>query len=150
MRGRGAGRVVADPAGHDAVGAAPPDDRDQPAAVTGDEQLGDRASAHTGYVDGAGGTVLDHDHAGAPGTAVEDPDPVAVVPARRCEVDGAPGETSTTGTIRLRGRTRALVSSPLDLSEVYGVSGRVVVDLTRPERTVPDLPRGLTSLTYPG
>jgi hypothetical protein len=69
---------------------------------------------------------------------------------RTLSVDGAPGETSPGGTIRLRGRTRALVSSPLDLSEVYGVSGRVVVDLTRPERTVPDLPRGLTSLTYPG
>lgn len=69
---------------------------------------------------------------------------------RTLSVDGAPGETSLGGTIRLRGRTRRLVSSPLELSEVYGVAGRTVVDLTRPERTVPDLPRGLASLTYPG
>jgi hypothetical protein len=69
---------------------------------------------------------------------------------REVSVDGAPGEISTGGTIRLRGRIRVLVSSPVDLSEVYGLDGRTVVDLTRLERSVPPLPRGLTSVTYPG
>lgn len=69
---------------------------------------------------------------------------------RTLSVDGAPGELSSNGTIRLRGRTRVLVSSPVDLSEVYGLAGRTVVDLTRLDRPVPDLPRGLTSLTYAG
>lgn len=69
---------------------------------------------------------------------------------RTLSVDGAPGEITGGGTIRLRERIRRLVSSPVDLSEVYGVAGRTVVDLTRPERSVPDLPRGLSSLTYSG
>jgi hypothetical protein len=67
---------------------------------------------------------------------------------RTVSVDGAPGETS--GTTRLRGPTRLLVSTPVDGLEVYALAGRAVFSLTRPERTVPDLPRGLTSLTYVG
>jgi hypothetical protein len=42
------------------------------------------------------------------------------------------------------------VSSPVDLVEAYAVAGRAVFALTRPERSVPDLPPGLTSLTYVG
>jgi hypothetical protein len=42
------------------------------------------------------------------------------------------------------------VSTPVDLVEVYAVAGRSVVSLTRPERDVPDLAPGLTSLTYVG
>jgi hypothetical protein len=67
---------------------------------------------------------------------------------RTVSVDGAPGETS--GTTRLRGPTRLLVSTPVDGLEAYALDGRAVFSLTRPERTVPDLPRGLTSLTYVG
>ena len=33
---------------------------------------------------------------------------------------------------------------------MYALAGRSVTDLTRPERTVPDLPRGLTDLTFAG
>jgi len=69
---------------------------------------------------------------------------------RTVSVDGAPGEISTGGTTSLRGRIRTLVSTPVDLVEVYAVAGRSVVSLTRPERDVPDLAPGLTSLTYVG
>lgn len=66
---------------------------------------------------------------------------------RTLSVDGSPGEI-TTGT-RLRGRSRILVSAPVE-SEVFALAGRIVRSLTRQERTVPPLPRGLTSVTYTG
>jgi hypothetical protein len=69
---------------------------------------------------------------------------------RTVSVDGAPGEISTGGTTSLRGRIRTLVSTPVDLVEVYALAGRSVFSLTRPEREVPDLAPGLTSLTYVG
>lgn len=72
---------------------------------------------------------------------------------RTLSVDGAPGEIATGGTTALRGRIRMLVSAPVDReasSEVFALAGRTVYSLTRPERDVPDLPRGLTSLTYVG
>ncbi|MDZ5662779.1 LpqB family beta-propeller domain-containing protein [Nocardioides sp. S-58] len=65
-------------------------------------------------------------------------------------VDGAPGEITTGGNTRLRGPNRLLVSSPVEGGEVYALAGRAVLSLTTPERAVPDLPRGLTSLTYVG
>ncbi|WP_210504534.1 LpqB family beta-propeller domain-containing protein [Nocardioides xinjiangensis] len=68
---------------------------------------------------------------------------------RTLSVDGAPGEVSTDGTVRLRGSNRVLVSTPAD-AESYALAGRSVTSLTRPERTVSDLPDGLTSLTYVG
>jgi hypothetical protein len=68
---------------------------------------------------------------------------------RTFSVDGSPGEILTGAATRLRFRTRTLVSSPVE-STVYALAGRTVVDLTRPERSVPDLPRGVTALTYPG
>ncbi|KRE92975.1 hypothetical protein ASG76_16180 [Nocardioides sp. Soil774] len=69
---------------------------------------------------------------------------------RTVSVDGSPGEIGSGGTIRLRGPTRRLVSTPVDLVEVYALAGRAVTDLTRLERPVPDLSRGITSLTYVG
>ena len=69
---------------------------------------------------------------------------------RTVSVDGAPGEISTDGVTSLRGRIRTLASSPVDLVEAYAVAGRSVFALTRPERSVPDLPPGLTALTYVG
>ncbi len=69
---------------------------------------------------------------------------------RTLSVDGSPGEIATGGTSRLRGRVRVLVSAPVEGSEVFALAGRTVISLTRPERAVPDLPPGLTSLTYPG
>lgn len=72
---------------------------------------------------------------------------------RTVSVDGAPGEITTTGTSRPRGPNRVLVSSPVDRpvgTEAYALAGRAVTSLSRPERTVPDLPEGLTSLTYAG
>ncbi len=68
---------------------------------------------------------------------------------RTLSVDGSPGVIATDGTTRLRGRIRILLSSPVD-SEVFALAGRTVRSLTRPERAVPDLPQGLTSLTYTG
>ena len=68
---------------------------------------------------------------------------------RTLSVDGAPGEIAAGGTTRLRGANRAIVSAPTD-SEVFALAGRAVTSLTRPERSVPDLPKGLTSLTYVG
>ena len=41
-------------------------------------------------------------------------------------------------------------SLKLDGSEVFALAGRAVTSLTRLERPVPDLARGLTSLTYVG
>ncbi len=67
---------------------------------------------------------------------------------RTLSVDGSPGEIAT--ATRLRGRTRGLVSAPVESSEVFALAGRTVISLTRPERSVPALPRGLTSLTYTG
>jgi hypothetical protein len=69
---------------------------------------------------------------------------------RTISVDGAPGEIVTGGSTRLRGRTRMLLSAPVDGSEVFARAGRSVISLTRPERPVVALPAGLTSLTYPG
>ncbi|QSR30041.1 hypothetical protein CFI00_05840 [Nocardioides sp. S5] len=69
---------------------------------------------------------------------------------RTISVDGAPGEVASGGTTRLRGPTRQLVSSPVDGSEAFALAGRAVTSLTRLERSVPDLARGLTSLTYVG
>jgi hypothetical protein len=68
---------------------------------------------------------------------------------RTLSVDGSPGEILTGGRTRLRFRTRTLVSSPIE-SAVYALAGRTLFDLTRPERSAADLPRGLTGLTYPG
>lgn len=68
---------------------------------------------------------------------------------RTLSVDGSPGPIVTVGTTRLRGRIRMLVSAPVD-SEVFALAGRTVKSLTRPERAIPDLPRGLTSLGYTG
>jgi hypothetical protein len=68
---------------------------------------------------------------------------------RTVPVDGAP-ENETGGTTRLRGPTRRLVSTPVDLLEVYALAGRTVTSLTRLGRSVPDLPPGITSLTYVG
>lgn len=68
---------------------------------------------------------------------------------RTLSVDGAPGGIATIGTTSLRGRVRTLVSTPDD-GEVYALAGRTVFSLIRPERTLPDLPPGLTSLTYVG
>jgi Lipoprotein LpqB beta-propeller domain/Sporulation and spore germination len=69
---------------------------------------------------------------------------------RTVSVDGAPGEIDTGDTTRSRDRIRSLVSSPVDGTEVFALAGRTVISLSRPERSVPDLPRGLTSLTYAG
>ena len=69
---------------------------------------------------------------------------------RTVSVDGAPADITPVGTTQLRGGARLLVSSPVDGSEVYALAGRSVFDVTRPERSVPDLPEGLASLTYVG
>lgn len=69
---------------------------------------------------------------------------------RTVSVDGAPGDLPVTGSSRLRGRTRVLVSSPVEGAEVYALAGRAVTDLTAPERPVAALPEGLVSLTYVG
>ncbi len=69
---------------------------------------------------------------------------------RTFSVDGAPGEIDTGDTTRSRDRIRSLVSSPVDATEVFALAGRTVISLTRPERSVPDLPQGLRSLTYAG
>lgn len=69
---------------------------------------------------------------------------------RTISVDGAPGEIATRGTTLLRGPTRRLVSTPVDGLAVYALAGRAVSSLTRLDRSVPDLPQGITSLTYVG
>ena len=77
-------------------------------------------------------------------------DITAGVIVRTISVDGAPGEIVTGGATRLRGRIRSLVSAPVDDSEAFAVAGRTVKSLTLPDRTVPALAEGITSLTYAG
>ena len=69
---------------------------------------------------------------------------------RTFSVDGAPGEIVTPGLTFLRGRIRSLVSAPVDGSDVFARGNGLVVNLTNPDRIVPALPEGLTSLTYVG
>ena len=70
---------------------------------------------------------------------------------RTVSVDGAPGEISTGGTTTLRGRIRTLVVHPGGPRRgLRAWPGARCSHLTRPERSVPDLPPGLTSLTYVG
>jgi hypothetical protein len=68
---------------------------------------------------------------------------------RTLSVDGSPGPIATGGLTSLRGRIRMLLSAPVD-SEVFALAGRTVKSLTLPERAIPDLPQGLTSLGYTG
>lgn len=68
---------------------------------------------------------------------------------RTLSVDGSPGAIATGDTTRLRGRFRMLLAAPVE-GEVFALAGRTVRSLSRPERAVPDLPRGLSSLTYTG
>jgi Lipoprotein LpqB beta-propeller domain/Sporulation and spore germination len=65
-------------------------------------------------------------------------------------VDGSPGDLGIQGVSRLRGRTRQLVSSPVEGAEVYAVAHQTVSDLTASDRPLDPLPEGLTSLTYVG
>jgi hypothetical protein len=69
---------------------------------------------------------------------------------RTTSVDGAPGEIATVGATRARDINRLLVATPVDGPDTFALAGRAVSNLTHPERLVPDLPRGLTSLTYTG
>jgi hypothetical protein len=69
---------------------------------------------------------------------------------RTFSVDGAPGEIVTGGLTFLRGRIRSLVSAPVEGSDVFALGNGLVVNLTSPDRLVPALPEGLTSLTYVG
>ena len=65
-------------------------------------------------------------------------------------VDGSPGAVETGASTIVRGRMRALVSAPVDGSEVYALAPGAIASVTRPERSVPSLPEGLSGLTYVG
>lgn len=67
---------------------------------------------------------------------------------RTVSVDGSPGELVPNSS--LRGGVRALVSSPIEGADAYALAGDRIADLDRPDRTVPELPSGLRSLTYAG
>jgi hypothetical protein len=88
--------------------------------------------------------VADDNNPPAPTTAT------ANSQVRTISVDGSPGEVTTGGISRLRGRIRSLVSAPIEGSEVFGLGRGVAVSLALPERTVPTLAEGLTALTYVG
>ena len=75
-------------------------------------------------------------------------DDLSLVPT--VSVDGAPGDVETGGSTIVRGRMRALVSAPVDGSEVYAIGPDTVASVTRPERTIPPLPEEITALTYVG
>jgi hypothetical protein len=68
---------------------------------------------------------------------------------RTVSVDGAPGDVLTGSTI-VRGPVRTLVSAPVDGTEVWALGHGSVASVTRPERTMPALPEGLSALTYVG
>ena len=70
---------------------------------------------------------------------------------RTVSVDGSPGDlTPPDSTSRVRGPVRSLVSAPVEGGAVYALAGRQIADLSRPERSLADLPSGLASLTYVG
>lgn len=69
---------------------------------------------------------------------------------RTISVDGAPGQVVTAERTFLRGGIRTLVSAPVDGSDVFALGNGVVENLISPDRIVPALPKGLTSLTYVG
>ena len=65
-------------------------------------------------------------------------------------VDGSPGALAFEGSTQLAGRTRELVSSPVELAEVYALARDAVSDLSAPERPLSPPPEGISSLTYVG
>lgn len=69
---------------------------------------------------------------------------------RTLSVEASAHEVHTGGVTRLRGRPQRLVGSPVEGLPVYAVQGRAATDLTRPDRPVVRLPRGLTHLTWVG
>lgn len=78
-------------------------------------------------------------------TITEDLSQVRTVP-----VEGAPGGLVEQGTSRVRGRARALVSSPVDGASAYVVAGTELSDLTAPERDLSGLPVDPVTLTFVG
>jgi len=69
---------------------------------------------------------------------------------RTVSVDGAPGDVETVGSTIVRGRMRSLVSAPVVTSEAFALGRGILASVTHPERTLPALPEGLSSLTYVG
>ena len=145
VRGRTADRVVSARIRHDVAGAilgfTPPRVLPLP------EDLGPRIR-DIGWRSPTSISVLsdiaDDNNPPAPTTAT------ANSQVRTISVDGSPGEITTGGLTRLPRRIRTLVSAPVEGSEVWGLGRGVAVSLALPERIVPTLPEGLTSLTYVG
>lgn len=69
---------------------------------------------------------------------------------RSVPVGGAPADLSSEGSSRLRGRVRTLVGSPSPGTQMLALSRRRVTDVITPDRVLPELPSGLTYLTYVG
>ena len=69
---------------------------------------------------------------------------------RTVSVDGSPGDVETVGSTIVRGRMRSLVSAPVLTNEAFALGRGIVASVTHPERTLPPLPEGLSSLTYVG
>jgi hypothetical protein len=69
---------------------------------------------------------------------------------RTVPVEGAPGGLIEQGTSRVRGRARALVSSPVDGASAYVVTGTGLTDLTAPERDLSELRVDPVTLTFVG
>ena len=66
-------------------------------------------------------------------------------------VDGAPMAIASDSSTRLlRGRIRALVTSPAPGRVAMALSKRAVFDLATPENVIPGLPAGVSFLTYVG
>ena len=69
---------------------------------------------------------------------------------RTIAVDGAPADLASEGLSRVRARVRGLVGSPKPGSQALALTRRAVFDAITPERVLPELPGGLTYLTYVG
>ncbi|HEX8781481.1 MAG TPA: hypothetical protein VF728_09980, partial [Nocardioides sp.] len=65
-------------------------------------------------------------------------------------VEGAPGGLVEQGTSRVRGRARALVSSPVAGASAFVVAGTELSDLTAPERDLSGLGVDPVTLTFVG
>jgi len=65
-------------------------------------------------------------------------------------VDGSPGALAFEGSTQLAGRTRELVSSPVELAAVYALARDAVSDLSAPDRPLSPPTEGISSLTYVG
>lgn len=69
---------------------------------------------------------------------------------RAVSVDGAPTPVTESGSVRLRGTVRGILSSPVEGTSTYALMDGTVTDLGPGDRVPVQLPEGVDDLTYVG